>query len=172
MAEPPQKLDAVFRGLCANCSATLDVMIFTSPGRSSKCKVHLVRAPPRARSRSPPPPALPGFECPPPSQEAAPAPGQEYPPPPSQELAPTCPGNPRDQPLLGPGGLLEQTPPPRDGADGLSAPPAELDQPLLGPGGLLEQTAPPPDGADGLPAPPAEALAAEVFDSCPESQVC
>ena len=144
MAEPPQKLEAVFRGLCANCKATLDVMLFASPGRSSKCKVHVVRVPPRERSRSPPPPALPGLE---------------YPPPPSQEAAPTCPGDPWDQPLLGPGGLLEQAAPPPDGADGLSAPPGGAD-------GLSA----PPDGADGLSAPPAKVLTAEAFDSFPETQ--
>ena len=145
------RLKAAFRGLCMNCHATLDVMLYALPDNHIKCKVHVVRFPPRAksRSRSPPappsPPALPGQEYPPTlSLESAPGPAQEYPPPASHESPPGQPSLPGTRPPSG---------------DVIDITGDDSDWPLLGPDGLLEQAgpaSPPPDiapvaGAEGLP---------------------
>ena len=138
------KLDTGFRGQCVNCHATLEVTMYATPD-SRTCKVHVLRVPRRAMSRSQPPPALAS---------------REYPPPLSQEPAPPMlPGTEvvdviRDELLeqAWPGAECLLAPPP-----GLSLPPPTQIAPVAGAEGSLAP--PPPEvapvaGTDGLSAQP------------------
>ena len=148
------RLKEGIRGQCVDCHATLVCEDVRKLDNRTKCRVHFLLVPLRAKSRARPPPAMAG---------------QEYPPPLSQEPAPPAsPGKEvidvtrDDWPSMGP--LLEAlSAPPL----GLSAPPLGLSAPPVPDIAPVPELAP-VAGADGLSAPPSrpEVLTVEKESSC------